>query len=123
MATQINTISSAMTMDKFQRASPMNSPEEKKCEACGQVIFEKELYMLCQVKEFKGEIKLKTFCCDCFKQKVDEDIERIRKWSGKTIQELSTMLNPIMTYMESETKKQIDGNRKMLNKIEGEGGI
>jgi hypothetical protein len=116
-------ISSMTDMDKFQRASPMNSPEEKKCEACGQVIFEKELFMLCQVKEFRGEIKLKNFCCDCFRIKINEDIDRIRKWSGKTIQDLAGMLAPIMTYMESETKKQIDENRKMLNKIEGEGGL
>lgn len=106
--------------EKFQRASPMNSPEEKKCDACEQVIFEKELFMLCQVKEFKGEIKLKNCCCDCFKKKIEDDITRIQKWERKTVQELINMLTPIEDYMESDTKKQIDSNRKMLNRIEGE---
>jgi hypothetical protein len=116
---QINS-TNVMTMDKFQRASPMNVPEEKKCECCGQVIFEKEMFMLCQVKEFKGEIRLKNFCCDCFKKKIDEDIERIERWSHKTTSELAAMLTPIQDYLESDTKKQIDANRKMLNRIEGE---
>jgi len=123
MTVQINTHTNVMTMDKFQRASPMNSPEEKKCEACGQVIFEKELYLLCQVKEFKGEIRLKNYCCDCFRKKIDEDVARIQKWSGNTIQDLMNMIKPIEDYMLSDTKKQIDANRKMLNRIEEEGGL
>lgn len=122
MTVQINAHTNVMTMDKFQRASPMNVPEEKTCECCGKIIFEKEMFMLCQVKQFKGDIKLKNFCCDCFKQKVEEDVERIQKWTNKTTQELLAMLLPIQEYMESDTKKQIDANRKMLNKIEGKEG-
>jgi hypothetical protein len=33
------------------------------------------------------------------------------------------MLFPIRDYMDSDTKKQIDGTRKMLNRIEEEGGL
>jgi formylmethanofuran dehydrogenase subunit C len=110
-------------MDKFQRASPMNSNEETRCESCNQIIFEKEMFMICQIKEYKGEIKLKNYCCDCFQKKIDEDIERVQKWSRNTIQELGNMIAPIQDYMISETKKQIDNNRKMLKKIEGEGGL
>ena len=106
--------------EKFQKASMMNTNEEMKCEECQQIIFQKEIFMVCQVKEFKGEIRLKNFCCDCFKQKIEEDIKRIRKWGDKTVQELLNMLTPINEYMDSDIKKQTDDNRKMLNKIEGE---
>jgi len=108
--------------EKFQKASMMNTSEETKCEECQQIIFQKEIFMICQVKEFKGEIKLKNFCCDCFKKKIEEDIKRIRKWGDKTVQELLNMLTPINEYMDSDIKKQTDDNRKMLNKIEGEEG-
>lgn len=118
---QINS-TNVMTMDKFQKASPMNVPEETKCCCCEQMIFERELFMLCQVKGFKGDIALKNFCCDCFKKKVEEDIERIQKWYNKTTQELMGMYAPIQEYMESDTKKRIDANRKMLNRIEGNDG-
>lgn len=110
-------------MEKFVRASPMNSNEEIKCEECEEVIFEKELFMLCQVKGYDKEVKLKNICCDCFKKKVEDGVERVQKWSRKTVDELLGMLNPIQAYMDSETKKQIDSNRKMLKKIEGEEGI
>jgi len=106
--------------EKFQKASMMNTEEESKCEECGEIIFQKEIYMICQVKDFKGEIKLKRFCCDCFKLKIGEDIKRIRKWSDRNVQDLLNMLTPINEYMDSDIKKQTDENRKMLNKIEGE---
>jgi hypothetical protein len=106
--------------EKFMKASMMNTNEEMKCEECQQIIFQKEIFMVCQVKEFKGEIKLKNFCCDCFKQKIEEDIKRIRKWSDKNVQELLNMLTPIEGYMESDIKKQTDEHRKMIDKIEGE---
>jgi hypothetical protein len=109
--------------EKFQRASPMNSTEEQKCDNCEQIIFEKEMYMICQVKQYGTGIKLKKFCIDCFEKKINDDIERIRKWSNKTVQELIGMIAPISDYLESETKKQIDANRKMLKKIEAEDGI
>ena len=120
MTAIISTNTNVATMDKFQRASPINSMEEKKCDACNKVIFEKELYMICQVKEYKGKIVLKNFCCDCFKEKVEQDMERIQKWSNRTVKELADMLAPIMDYMGSDTKQKIDENRKMLNRIEGE---
>ena len=109
--------------DKIQKASPINSPEEKKCDLCNQIIFIKEMYMMCQIKEFKGEFKFKDYCCDCFQEKVEEDIERIQKWSRTTITNLLNMLSPIETYMNSETKKQIDESRKMLKVIESDKGI
>lgn len=121
--TTINTTTYSMSIgEKFQKASMMNTSEETKCEECQQIIFQKEIFMICQVKEFKGEIKLKNFCCDCFKKKIEEDIKRIRKWGDKTVQELLNMLTPINEYMDSDIKKQTDDNRKMLNKIEGEEG-
>lgn len=111
--------SSNLSSDKLQKASPMNSCEEGICESCHQIIFEKEMFIICQIKDYKGEIKLKNFCCDCFKRKVEDDIERIHKWSRKTVGELDNMLNPILDYMNSDIKKQIDENRMMLKKIEG----
>ena len=109
--------------DKIQNASPMNSPEEKKCELCKQVIFEKEMYMICQIKNYKGEFKMKDYCCDCFKKEIEDDIERVQNWSRKTVNNLMNMLSPIEVYMNSETKKEIDANRKILNRVEEEGGL
>jgi hypothetical protein len=109
-------------IEKLQKASPMNSVEEKVCEECNQIIFEKEMHIICQIK-LGTEFKLKTMCCDCFKKKVENDIERINNWGRKSIEELNNMINPIMAYMNSDIKKQIDCNRMMLKKIEGEGGL
>lgn len=112
-------MNTSSNFEKFLKAAPMNSTEECKCVECQRIILEKELFMQCQMKEYSGTGFVdKIFCCDCFKKKVEDDIERIRKWSGKTIQELMNMLSPIQAYMQSETKKILDNNRKMLDKIE-----
>lgn len=108
------------------KASPMNSNEEIKCDECNEVIFEKEMFMLCQIKEDRRhppEFKLRNFCCNCFKGKIENDIENVKKWSAKTINELDSMMKPILDYMQSDTKKQIDDARKMLKVIENEKGI
>lgn len=102
----------------------MNSNEEIKCSECHEVIFQKELYMQCMMKEDNpSDMKQKNFCCDCFKEKIDKDIENVKKWSNKTISELTSMLKPIMDYMQSDTKKYIDDSRKMLKTIEDEKGM
>jgi hypothetical protein len=121
MAMNINTMS-AFTMEKLVKASPINVNEERKCTECGNVIYEKEMFMLCDLKVNNDKIQ-KNICCDCFKEKVEKDIQGIEKWYKKTIFELAGMLSPIQEYMNSETKKQLDMNRKMLEKIEGEGGL
>ena len=106
-------------IDKLERASPMNSLEETKCSMCGNIIFEKEMYMICQMKTYENRIT-KNLCCDCFNEKVEQDINRIQNWSAKNINNLINMLAPIQQYMNSDIKKEIDNNRKMLKKIEGE---
>jgi hypothetical protein len=110
-------------MEKFMKASPMNSIEECKCEECGNIIFEKELFMNCFIKGFEGDIKPKKYCCDCFKKKIDQDLKNIEKWSAKTRQELFNMIIPIQDYLQSETKQKMDNMRKMLTNIEKEGGL
>jgi len=106
-------------IDKLERASPMNSLEETKCSICGNIIFEKEMYMVCQMKTYQERIT-KNLCCDCFNEKVENDIQRIQNWSNKNINNLLNMLAPIKEYMYSDIKKEIDNNRKMLKRIEGE---
>lgn len=119
----INIIAMVNNMEKFVKVSPMNIPEEGKCYGCERILFEKELFMQCQTKGQKGELYQRTFCCDCFKTKIEEDVKRINNWSRKTTEELYDMLIPILEYMSSETKKQLDSNKKMLDKIESEGGL
>lgn len=108
------------TLDKIQKASMINCNEEKKCAMCGQIIFLKEIHIICQVKEIGGQYKMKNYCCNCFDKKIDDDVKRIRKWSNKTIEDLRNMKNPMEEYMGSDAKKEVDNMRKMLNKIEGE---
>ena len=75
--------------------------------------------MICHLKTYQERV-IRNFCCDCFQEKVENDISRIQNWSTKNINRLLDMLIPIESYLESDSKKEIDINRKIILRIEGE---